>query len=124
MGHNRVWPDSAPLGVSEYRLRSVDPADRRDPRKRLYPEKLRARIFEREKYTCQKYGRDRAAAEAAGDTRFYLELHHKKAVAEQLDALSQDELNDEDNLITYCHAAHLNEAAEFQRRRRKERGGR
>jgi DNA-directed RNA polymerase subunit M/transcription elongation factor TFIIS len=122
------WPidtrvDDPTLGISEYRLLSTDPADRRDPRQRLYPEKLRARIFERDAYTCQKCKRDKGKAEAAGDTRFYLEVHHQTALAEELDALTQDELNDESNLITYCHSCHHDETAEFQRRRRAERRG-
>ena len=122
------WPieshiDDRAMQPGQYRLVSADPADRRDTRQRLYPEDLRARIFERDNYTCQKCGRDKLKAGAAGDTRFYLEVHHRNAVAEQLDALPADELNDEANLVTYCHADHLIETAEFQRRRRGERGG-
>ena len=122
------WPidshvDDPELGVSEYRLVSADPKDRRDPRQRLYPENLRAKVFERDNYTCQKCRRDKAKAEAAGDTRFYLEIHHKTAVDEELDALPADELNKENNLITFCHSCHRDETAEFQRRRRAERAG-
>jgi hypothetical protein len=122
------WPiqsqiDDPELGISEYRLVSSDPKDRRDPRQRLYPEDLRAKVFERDNYTCQKCGRDKAKADAAGDTRFYLEVHHLTAVDEELDALPADQLNDPSNLITYCHADHLKETADFQRRRRAERSG-
>jgi hypothetical protein len=42
-------------------------------------------------------------------------------VAEELDALPAEELNDPDNLVTYCHRDHLAETAAFQRRRRSER---
>ncbi len=122
------WPinshiDERGLRPGEYRLVSADPADRRDPRQRLYPERLRERVFERDNYTCQKCGRNRERALAAGDTRFYLEVHHKTAVAEELDALPEDELNDEANLITLCHTDHLKETAAFQKRRRQERRG-
>lgn len=86
-------------------------------------EDLRAHVFTRDQFTCQRCRRDRAHAEAAGDSRFYLEIHHRRAVAEQLDALPVDQLNDERNLVTYCHACHRAETAEFQRRRRRERGG-
>ena len=120
------WPieshiDDPLLRPGEYRLASADPADRTDPRQRLYPENLRARVFARDHYTCQECGRDRWDAERAGDRRFYLELHHRHAVAEQLEALPLSELNDEDNLVTLCHRDHLLLTAEFQRRRRDER---
>jgi hypothetical protein len=120
------WPinshiDEPELRPGEYRLVSADPDDRRDPRQRLYPEALRERVFARDRYTCQACGRDRGKALAAGDTRFYLEIHHKKAVAEELDVLSQAELNDEANLITLCHADHKKETAKLQERRRTER---
>ncbi|ODQ98280.1 hypothetical protein BHQ21_25965 [Mycobacterium sherrisii] len=120
------WPiashiDDPGLQSGQYRLISDDPADHRDPRQRLYPEDLRARVFERDRFTCQHCGRNRAKAEAAGDTRFYLEIHHRTAVAEQLDALPAEQLNDERNLITYCHACHRDETAKFHRRRRAER---
>lgn len=121
------WPieshiDDPDLRASQYRLVSTDPKDRKDPRQRLYPEDLRSKIFERDAYTCVNCGRDRDKAEAAGDRRFYLEVHHRTAVAEQLDALPAAELNDEANLVTFCHSCHLRETAEFQRRRREERG--
>jgi 5-methylcytosine-specific restriction endonuclease McrA/biotin operon repressor len=123
------WPinshiDEPHLRPGEYRLVSADPADRRDPRQRLYPEGLRERVFARDNYTCGECGRNREQALAAGDTRFYLEVHHQKAVAEELDALSSDELNNEENLVTLCHADHLKETAAFQERRRRERQGR
>jgi biotin operon repressor len=122
------WPinsniDEADLRPGEYRLISADPDDRRDPRQRLYPEGLRERVFQRDDYTCQECGRNRERALAAGDTRFYLEVHHKTAVAEELEALPEDELNDAANLITLCHADHLKKTAAFQERRRRERRG-
>jgi len=124
----RGWPieshiDAPELRVSQYRLVSAAAADRRDRRQRLYPENLRARVFERDDYTCRECGRDRAAAERAGDRRFYLEVHHCRAVADQLDGLSAEELNDIDNLVTLCHDDHLRLTAELQRRRRAERRG-
>jgi 5-methylcytosine-specific restriction endonuclease McrA/biotin operon repressor len=121
------WPieshiDSAELKVGEYRLVSSDEHDRRDRRQRLYPEALRARVFERDGYTCAECGRDRVAAERAGDRRFYLEIHHRSAVAEQLERLPASKLNDPANLLTLCHDDHLKLTAEFQGRRRSERG--
>jgi len=120
------WPieshiDDPDLQPGQYRLISSDPKDRRDVRQRLYPEDLRERVFARDDYKCQKCGRDRERAEKAGDRRFYLEVHHKKAVAEELDALPAEELNDEANLITYCHRDHIEETARLQKRRRSER---
>lgn len=122
------WPieshiDDPDLQPGQYRLASAAEEDRRDPRQRLYPENLREQIFERDDYTCRICGRNRDRAEMAGDTRFYLELHHLSAVAEELDALPPEELNDPDNLITYCHRDHLAETAKFQERRRSERRG-
>jgi hypothetical protein len=122
------WPieshiDDPALRPGEYRLVSADLRDRVDPRQRLYPEKLRASVFERDEYTCRECGRNRETAERAGDRRFYLEIHHRRAVAEQLDALPAAELNDEDNLVTLCHDDHLRLTADFQRRRRAERRG-
>ncbi len=120
------WPinshiDERELRPGQYRLVSADPADRRDPRQRLYPEELRERVFARDDYTCRECGRNREKALAAGDTRFYLEVHHTKAVAEQLDALSQEELNAIDNLETLCHRDHAEKTGAFQERRRSER---
>jgi 5-methylcytosine-specific restriction endonuclease McrA len=122
------WPinshiDEAELRPGEYRLVSADPADHRDPRQRLYPEDLRERVFARDNYTCQRCGRNREKALAAGDTRFYLEIHHKTAVAEELDVLAHEDLNKEENLVTLCHRDHKEETGELQERRRRERRG-
>jgi 5-methylcytosine-specific restriction endonuclease McrA len=120
------WPieshiDDPDLRPGQYRLASADRKDRRDIRQRLYPENLRERIFKRDNYTCQKCGRTRESAEKAGDRRFYLEVHHKSAVAEELEALPPEELNDEANLVTYCHRDHIEETRRLQKRRRGER---
>ena len=113
--------DDPALKVGQYRLTSNQPEDRRDLLQRLYPEDLRRRVFERDDYTCQICGRNRAKADAAGDSRFYLEIHHKVAVADELEALPKSELNEEDNLITLCHSDHGKETAKLQRRKRKTR---
>ena len=123
------WPieshiDDPDMQPGEYRLASAAEEDRRDIRQRLYPEDLRERVFGRDNYTCLKCDRDRDKAERAGDRRFYLELHHKRAVAEELDALPLHELNDEANLVTYCHRDHTRETARLQRRKRSERRSR
>lgn len=120
------WPidshiDDPALKAGQYRLTSNDLEDRRDPLQRLYPENLRRRVFERDDYTCQICGRNRAKAEAAGDSRFYLEIHHKVAVADELEALQPSELNEADNLVTLCHADHLKETAKLQMRKREAR---
>lgn len=70
------WPidshiDDPTLRSGEYRLLSIDPADRRDPLQRLYPDDVRQRVFARDNYTCAECGRNRRNALAAGDTRFY-----------------------------------------------------
>jgi len=123
------WPidsyvDDPTLSSGEYRLISNDPDDRRDPLQRLYPEELRQKVFERDNYTCQICGRDRQKAEAAGDSRFYLEVHHRVAVADELAGLPKSERNDTDNLITLCHRDHLEKTAELQRAKRSSRKGR
>lgn len=120
------WPinshiDEPELQPGEYRLTSSDPADRRDPLQRLYPESLRQTIFERDDYTCQECGRDRAKALASGDTRFYLEVHHSVAVADELADLPKSERNNPENLITLCHADHLKETAKLQEAKRRDR---
>ncbi|MDX6581001.1 MAG: hypothetical protein QOI10_185 [Solirubrobacterales bacterium] len=120
------WPinshiDEPELQPGECRLTSTDPADRRDPLQRLYPESLRQTLFERDNYTCQECQRNRAKALAAGDTRFYLELHHKVAVADELAALPKAERNNPDNLVTLCHTDHLKSTAELQRTKRRSR---
>jgi biotin operon repressor len=122
------WPinsyvDEPELRPGEYRLVSADPADRRDARQRLYAEGVRERVYERDRYTCQSCGRNRERALAAGDSRFYLEIHHLTAVAEQIDAMPPEELNKEDNLVTLCHADHLKETAKLQARLRQQRRG-
>lgn len=121
------WPidshiDDKTLSPGEYRLISTNPADRLEPAQRLYGEKLRAEIFTRDNYTCQVCGRNREAAIAAGDTRFYLELHHKVALSDELAALPAAERDNPDNLVTLCHADHLKETAKLQRRKRGTRG--
>lgn len=120
------WPidshvDDPTLEPGEYRLTSNDPKDRRDPLQRLYPEGLRQRVFERDDYTCQICGRDRRRAEAAGDTRFYLEVHHKVAVADDLAEMPPAERNNIDNLTTLCHRDHLEQTARLQRQKRSTR---
>jgi hypothetical protein len=122
----RGWPidshvDDPTLEPGEYRLMSNDPKDRRDPLQRLYPEGLRQKVFERDDYTCQVCGRDRQKAEAAGDSRFYLEVHHKVAVADDLAGMPPAERNNIDNLVTLCHRDHLEQTARLQRQKRKTR---
>lgn len=121
------WPidsyvDDPTLGSGEYRLISNDPADRREPLQRLYEEDVRQEVFLRDDYTCQICGGTRRKAEAAGDSRFYLEVHHKVAVADELAEMPKSERNEIDNLITLCHRDHLQETAKLQRRKRAERG--
>jgi 5-methylcytosine-specific restriction endonuclease McrA len=65
--------------------------------------------------------RDRRKAEAAGDTRFYLEVHHKVAVADDLAEMPPAERNNIENLITLCHRDHLEQTAKLQRQKRKTR---
>ena len=124
------WPinshiDEEDLRAGEYRLVSADPADRLDKRQRLYEEGVREQVFKRDNYTCQVCGRNREAAQRAGDTRFYLEIHHKRAVAEEeLKALPREELNKPENLVTLCHADHLKETAKLQKRLQAQRRSR
>jgi len=80
-------------------------------------------VFERDNYTCRECGRDRAAAVAAGDTRFYLEVHHVVAMVDELEGMAPSDRHRMENLITLCHADHLRLTAELQERRRRERGG-
>lgn len=120
------WPvashiDEEGLQSGEYQLLSSDPKDRRDPLQRLYPENLRQQVFERDDYTCKACGRNREMALAAGDTRFYLEVHHQVAVADELTAMPKAERNDMENLVTLCHADHLKETAKLQKRKARER---
>lgn len=122
------WPiesniDDPNLRPGEYRLVSAEEDDKRDLLQRLYPEDLRHRVFERDRFTCQDCGRDKKAAEAAGDTRFYLEVHHKVAIAEDLEAMPADERNLEENLVTLCHSCHRAETAKFHEARRRSRRG-
>jgi len=121
------WPidsyiDDPTLSSGEYRLISNNPEDRRDSLQRLYEEDLRQRIFVRDDYTCQICGGNRRRAEAAGDSRFYLEVHHKVAVADELAEMPKSERNDIANLITLCHRDHLEETANLQRQKRADRG--
>jgi hypothetical protein len=51
-----------------------------------------------------------------------LEVHHKVAVAAELDELPRDQLNEESNLVTYCHRDHVEETARLQQERRERRG--
>ncbi len=120
------WPinshiDEPDLSPSEYRLLSTDPKDRRDAAQRLYPEELRQKVFVRDDYTCQVCGRDREVALKAGDTRFYLEVHHKEAMADELAKMPPAQRNRIENLVTLCHADHLKETAKLQARKRAQR---
>ena len=121
------WPinshiDEPDLKPGEYRLLSIDPRDRRDPAQRLYPEILRHMVFERDGFICQVCGRDREKAIAAGDTRFYLEVHHRVALADELSAMPQAARDDPSNLVTLCHTDHLRETAALQKSKRERRG--
>ena len=120
------WPiashiDEEGLRSDEYRLLSAEPKDRRDPLQRLYPENLRRQVFERDDYTCRVCLRNREKALAAGDIRFYLEIHHRVAVADDLEKLPKSERNNMENLVTLCHADHLKETAKLQKRLARER---
>jgi 5-methylcytosine-specific restriction endonuclease McrA len=120
------WPinshiDEPELSPSEYRLLSTDPKDRREASQRLYPEELRQRVFVRDHYTCQVCGRNREAALKAGDTRFYLEVHHKEAMADELAKMPLAQRHLIANLVTLCHADHLKETAKLQARKRAQR---
>lgn len=120
------WPiethiDDPDLQSGEYRLTSVDLRDRRDPLQRLYPEGIRQKVFERDSYTCRVCGKDRTKAEAEGDTRFYLEVHHRVAVTDELEALPKSKRNQISNLVTLCHADHIRESRKLQQKKRKER---
>jgi 5-methylcytosine-specific restriction endonuclease McrA len=120
------WPinshvDEPGLSPSEYRLLSTDPRDRRDASQRLYPEQLRQRVFERDDYTCQVCGRNRKKALNAGDTRFYLEVHHMEAMADELANMMPAQRNRIGNLITLCHSDHLTETAKLQNAKRARR---
>jgi hypothetical protein len=122
------WPinshiDEPELYPGEYRLLSTEPADRRDASQRLYPEGLRQQVFERDLYTCQLCGGNRDNALDAGDTRFYLEVHHKVAMADGLAALPVSERHNLENLLTLCHRDHLAETAKLQRASRTQRRG-
>jgi biotin operon repressor len=113
------WPinshiDEEGLDPGEYRLLSTAPADRRDASQREYPEDLRQRVFERDHYTCQVCGRNREKALAAGGTRFYLEVHHKVAMADDVASLPVAERHDIDNLVTLCHSDHVSETRNLQ----------
>jgi HNH endonuclease len=118
------WPidshvDDPMLGSGEYRLISNAEDDRRDPLQRLYPEDLRQKVFERDNYTCRNCGVNRQKAEAAGDSRFYLEVHHRIAVADDLAELPRSERNRLENLATLCHRDHTEETAKLQREKRQ-----
>jgi 5-methylcytosine-specific restriction endonuclease McrA len=120
------WPiethvDDPTLRPSEYRLVSIDPNDRRESSQRLYDDALRQQIFERDDYRCQVCGRNKESAEAAGDRRFYLELHHKVAIADELSELSSEERNEPSNLVTLCHSDHLRETEQMQKAKRTRR---
>jgi hypothetical protein len=116
------WPvnshiDEPELYPGEYRLISKEPGDRRDSLQRLYPESLREQVFARDNYACRICKRDRRTAERAGDTRFYLEVHHVVAVADDLAALPKAERNDLENLITLCHKDHVTETKRLHKRK-------
>lgn len=122
------WPiashiDEKDLHSGEYRMLSANPKDWRDPLQRLYPENLRQQVFERDNYTCKICRRNREKAAAAGDARFYLEVHHRVAVADELAAMPKTERNDLKNLITLCHADHLKETAKLQKSKARQRRG-
>ena len=93
--------DEPQLGPGEYRLVSVDAADRLDPRQALYPEGLRQRVFQRDRYTCSKCGRSRESALAAGDAGFYLEVHPVHPVVGAPDEFVSDGV-EPDDLVTWC----------------------
>lgn len=120
------WPinsriDEPDLGPDEYRLVSANPDDRRDVHQRLYPEDLRHKVFDRDRFTCQSCERDRPAAERAGDSRFYLEVHHRSALADELSGLDASELNTPDNLLTLCHSCHRRETEKLHASKRERR---
>lgn len=120
------WPiashiDDPSLGRDEYRLLSGDPSDRREPAQRYFTEALRQKVFKRDGYRCQMCGRNREEAMAEGDSRFYLEVHHKVALADRIAKMSPRERNDLGNLMTVCHRDHVKMTAQLQKRSLKSR---
>ena len=120
------WPinshiDEPGLNPGEYRLVSTAMEDRRDPLQRDYSENLREEVFARDGYTCQQCNRNRETATKAGDHRFYLELHHRVAIADELAALPKAERNDPENLVTLCHSCHNDETAKLKHAKLAER---
>src|SRR5258708_19520048 len=106
--------DEPDLEPGSYRLLWGATAERRDTLQRLYPDDLRGRVFERDGYRCARCGRDRTRALAEGDTRFYLEVHHKVALSDEVAELPVEERNDIENLVTLCHRDHLLQTPHLQ----------
>jgi hypothetical protein len=107
--------DSRDLHGEEYRLLSLDPAELRDDRQRLFPESVRAQVFSRDNYTCWRCRRDR---DEASEAVFYVQIHHLGADSDSLDRLPVAELVDPARLATYCQSCLSDERATVRRVRR------
>jgi hypothetical protein len=113
--------DAADLAPGQYRLVSSDEESRRDPRQRLYDERVRQQVFERDNFTCWKCRRNKQIAVREGDLHFHLEVRHLEAVGEELDRLAVEQLHDRTQLATYCARCHQRANNESRRQRRIER---
>ncbi|MCZ2849132.1 HNH endonuclease [Modestobacter sp. VKM Ac-2978] len=110
--------DAPDLATGEFRLVSSAQEDRHDPRQRLFDERVRQQVFQRDNFTCWRCRRNKQIAGREGDARFHLELHHLEAGGESLDRLPVEQLNDRAQLATYCRACHRQAANDSHRQRR------
>ncbi|MHA3700639.1 hypothetical protein ACXR2U_00515 [Jatrophihabitans sp. YIM 134969] len=108
--------DCRDLHGDQFRLLSLDLADRRDSLQGLFPESVRAQVFRRDDYTCWRCHRDRVAADH-GEV-FYLQVHYLHAPTEDLEQLPIAQLQDLAALATYCRRC-LREAQTADRRAKR-----
>jgi hypothetical protein len=95
--------DAPDLRPGECRLASGRDWATLDPTQRLFPEDLRRRVFQRDRYQCRSCHHSRNETAPSEDDPFYLVVRHLDVSGDGIFGLSAERLTDLSRLATVCN---------------------